>query len=188
MFNYENLDEKTRRFMLRELDMDLSSQTLYMSPRLTDRGRRDYPSLISEAITRYNDVWLAGRLRSQKLIKTYEQRRKPNGSGYIRVRVPRSAADMLAEGEFNRFFIRGLCARAMEEGVDEVQVYRGKVVSNARPESESLIGTRKKAEILLNDLRTNPGAEPHSGLPAGPNSGLTVRLAEPPTRRPKAAS
>jgi len=80
-----------------------------------------------------------------------------------------------------------LCARALQEGLDEVQIYRGKKVRSPRPESERLIGTKKKAREPLDDLRANSGREPNLGFPAGPNSGLTVRLVEPPIRV-KAAS
>lgn len=175
MIQYENLDDQTRKFMLHEFDSDVANGSLYLSPRLNDLGRQDYPSLLRKAIISHDDVWLARRLHDNKLIKTYEVRRKPGG-GSVRARVPYSAADTLAEGEFNRFFIRGLCARAVKQGTKEVQVYRGKAVRKARPESEILIGSTKKAKNLLNDLRMKIGEEPCLGLPGGPNSGLTVRL------------
>ena len=91
-------------------------------------------------------------------------------------RVPRTAPDTLAEGEFNRFYVRGLCARALEENVTEVQVYRGKSVRNPRPESRAMIGKVLLARDLLEDLRRSQGVEPALGLPTGPNSGLTIRL------------
>jgi hypothetical protein len=46
---------------------------------------------------------------------------------------------MLAEGEFNRFYIRALCVRAIEDGLPEVIVYRAKEVQSARPESARMI-------------------------------------------------
>ncbi len=177
---YENLDKRTRRFVLRELEMDLANGRLYLSPRLNYRGRRDYPSLLRRAIISFDDFWLADQIRGERLIRGYEQRRKSK-EGYTRARVPHSAAETLAVGEFNRFFIRGLCARALEEGLDEVQFYRARKVRRPRPESDRLIGRKKRAKHLLDDLRSNPGSEPHLGCPAGPNSGLTVRLAEPST-------
>ena len=177
MICYENLDERTRQLMLRELEMDLAGNRLYLSPRLNERGRRDYPSLLRKAIINYDDGWLADQIRGNRLLMGYEQRRLVKG-GFTRARVPYTAADTLAEGEFNRFFMRGLCARALEAGLDEVQIYRGKKVSKPRPESETLMGTNRRARELLNDLRANPGTETGLGVPPGPNSGLTVRLAE----------
>ena len=38
--HYENLDENTRSFMLREVDSDLSHGKLYMSPRLNELGEK----------------------------------------------------------------------------------------------------------------------------------------------------
>ena len=175
MIRYEDLDNQTRKFMLNELDIDIAKGCLYVSPRLTYRGRKTYPSVLRKAIRDYDDSWLARQLRDKKFIKIYEERKKPSG-GCIKARVPCTAAEILAEGEFNRFFIRGLCARALEQGTNEVRVYRGKAVKNARPQSEVLIGSVKKAKNLLNDLRMKIGDEPCLGLPGGPNSGLTVRL------------
>lgn len=91
-------------------------------------------------------------------------------------KVPVTAPDTLAEGEFNRFYVRGLCLRAIEKGIPEMEVYRGKPVRQPRPESKAMIGKRISAQILLEDLRQSPGVEPALGLPPGPNSGLTVRL------------
>jgi hypothetical protein len=107
-------------------------------------------------------------------MRTEEQRRKPKG-GFTTARVPHTAPDTLAEGEFNRFYARGLCAFVVSSGGTEVEVYRGKEVQNARPESQAMIGRRLPAQKLLDDLRTSQGVEPALGLPPGPNSALTVR-------------
>jgi len=76
------------------------------------------------------------------------------------VRVPKNAPQTLAEGEFNRYYIRGLCARAIAEGIDEVVVYRGKAVKDPRTESQAKIGKRFNARVLLRDLRNSTGVEP----------------------------
>ena len=83
----------------------------------------------------------------------------------------------MAESEFNRYYIRGLARRAIEDGVQELVVYRAKPVSNPRPESEARVETTISAQELLEDLRSHPGDErPTLGVPSGPNSGLSVRL------------
>jgi hypothetical protein len=109
-------------------------------------------------------------------MRTEEQRRKPKG-GFTTAQVPYTAPDTLAEGEFNRFYARGLCVHVLASGGTEVEVYRGKEVQNPRPESQAMIGRRLPAQNLLDDLRTAQGVEPALGLPRGPNSGLTVRRA-----------
>jgi len=172
---YENLDARTRQFMLKEVELDISRGTLYISPRLNEQGLESYTSLLKEAIQSHDDAWLAGELRRLSCMNAVGKRKTKSG-GYIPVKVPVNAPDTLAEGEFNRFYARGLCARAMEDGIQEVEVYRGKQVDQPRPESEAMIGKRISAKRLLEDLRTSQGVEPALGLPPGPNSGLTARL------------
>jgi len=171
--NYENLDAQSREFIFEELDM--SRTTLYISQRLNDIGRENWANVLGEAIQNHDDSWLANQLRIRNYMNAQEQRRTPSG-GTTMARIPVTAPDTLAEGEFNRLYIRGLCARAIANGISEVEVYRGKEVQHPRPESQSLIGTRINANVLLEDLRNSQGEEPAHRLPGGPNSGLTVRL------------
>lgn len=171
---YESLDEAVRGFMVRELEHDRAHGKLYISPRLTDAGAQAWPQVLREAMERHDDAWLASALRERSYMRTEEQKRKPKG-GFTMAKVPHTAPDTLAEGEFNRFYARGLCAHVLDTGGTEVEVYRGKEVVNPRRESEAMIGRRVPAQQLLNDLRNSPGVEPALGLPPGPNSGLTVR-------------
>ena len=173
--HYENLDEITRSFMLSEVESDLSHENLYMSPRLNELGEQNYVLLLKEAIQHHDDAWFAQQLRSRGYMKDYEQRRK-RGGGFTNARVPVNAPDTLSEGEFNRYYVRGLCVRVIEESMDQVEVYRGKPVNQPRPESEALLGKRLSPEALLADLRESVGVEPALGLPRGPNSGLTIRM------------
>ena len=170
-----NLDRTTREHMLSELESDVSRGTLYLSPRLSPRGRLDYPELLRQAVVGFDDGWLADSLRAGGRISAEEQRRKPKG-GYTIAKVPVTAPDTLAEGEFNRYYVRGLCLRAITEGAAELIIYRAKHVASPRRESEAKIGTSVDARALLEDIRTHPGVDTALRLPSGPNSGLSVRL------------
>jgi len=172
---YRNLDEECRKFMLEELNKDASERTLYISPRLNDVGSKSWKTILEEAIQRHDDVWISNKLRSENLLKDQEQRKKPSG-GFTVAKVPITAPETLGEGEFNRFYARGLCLKAIKNGITEVTVYRGKQVQQPRPESEAMIGKKINAKALLEDLRKSQGVEPALGLPPGPNSGLTVCL------------
>ncbi len=174
--HHESLDAAVRELMVRELERDQGNGKLYVSPRLTSGGAQAWPQILREAMERHDDEWLASTLRERGLIKADEQRAKPKG-GFTTAKVPHTAPDTLAEGEFNRFYARGLCAHVLESGGTEVEVYRGKAVDSPRPESEAMIGRRLPAQQLLEDLRNSPGVEPALGLPPGPNSGLTIRRA-----------
>lgn len=172
--HYESLDAAVRGYMVRELERDQANSSLYISPRLTEAGAHAWPQILRDAFEQHDDTWIASTIRSQGFMRTEEQRRKPKG-GFTTAQVPTIAPDTLAEGEFNRFYARGLCAGVVVSGGTEVEVYRGKEVQNPRPQSEDMIGRRLPAQKLLDDLRTSQGVEPAIGLPPGPNSGLTVR-------------
>ena len=173
---FENLDDRTRQLMLAEMEHDIANNALHISPFLSGQGQRDYANLLREAIESGNDETLAEDLRAhRRLIKTLP-RRKPKG-GYAIAATPENAAEVLSESEFNRYYIRALARRAIEDGIAELVVYRAKQVNNPRPESEALVETTISPEDLLEDLRSHPGDEPPSlGVPSGPNSGLSVRL------------
>jgi hypothetical protein len=161
--------------MLAEIAADQASGALFMSPRLSAAGLSEYPGLLCEAVESHNDGWLTNTLNSGGRLNATEQRRTKNG--VTMVKVPYTAAETLAEGEFNRFYCRGLCRAVLEsDPVAELEVYRAKAVANPRPESERLIGKKVKAAALLADLRTSIGVDTALGIPAGPNSGLSVRI------------
>ena len=114
-------------------------------------------------------------MRKQGRLNATEERRKPSG-GTSTVKVRVDAPDMLAEGEINRFYARGLCLRAIKDGKPEVQVYRAKEVSKPRTASIALIDTKLAVAALLEDLRESIGVDTALGLPPGPNSGISVKL------------
>lgn len=174
---FENLDERTRQLMLDEVEYDISHNQLHISPFLSGQGQRDYVNLLREAVQSGNDETLAQRLREHRRILRTLPRRNPRSGGYSISATPENAAQVLAESEFNRYYIRALARRAIEDGIQELVIYRAKPVSNPRPESEARIETSLPPADLLEDLRAHPGDEPPVlGVPSGPNSGLSVRL------------
>jgi hypothetical protein len=176
-FNFENLDEVIRQHMLAEFESDLASGKLYISKRLNEVGKERYPELLKETIIQYSPEWLAQQLRAGKFFNLKEQ--KTTKKGVTSAIIPDTAPTTLAEGEFNRFYIRGVCLRAIEVGADKVEVYRGKEVEQARSQSQAMIGRKINPKELLEDLRnSSDGLDTALGLPPGPNSGLTIRLIE----------
>jgi len=169
-----NLDATTRPHMIDEINRDIAGGTLYMSPRLSEAGRRDYPALLLDGAEHGDAGSLAAQLRIGGRLNATELSSR-NGKTYSK-QVPGNAAETMAEGEFNRFYARGLCLRAMEEGIGKVTVYRAKEVASPRLESEAMIGVAVSAAQLLEDLRVNVGVKPTLGIPPGPNSGLSIRL------------
>ena len=171
---FENLDDITRPFMLEELDHDERGPgEIFLSPRLSRSGAARYPALLRTALAEGSDVSLEHALRMPGVLKTEESSRTRTGRPIVK-RVPVNAATMIAEGEFNRYYIRGLCARALTEGGGDLVVYRARASRNPRPASQAKIGMRLAPDVLLDDLRQSIGREP-SVLPEI-NSGLSVRL------------
>jgi hypothetical protein len=170
-----NLDARTRAYMRREFDRDIAAGTLHISPRLSARGRSVYQNLLSEAIDSGSPDSFAAALQHPGRLNETEERDAPGG-GMTSVRVPETAGIMLAEGEFNRFYVRGLCLRAIDEGIDRLVIYRAKAVEEPRPDSNRRIGRSVNPRTLLDDLRRNAGVDTALGIPPGPNSGLSVKL------------
>jgi hypothetical protein len=172
----ENLDERTRRLMLDEMEYDIQRNQFHISPLLSGQGQHDYPALLREAIKNGNDETLAESLRAHRRLARAVPRRSPKG-GFTIAATPDNAAEILAEGQFNRYYIRAVARRAIEDGVPEVVVYRAKPVKQPRPQSEALVESTLPADRLLEDLRSYTGDDPPGlGVPAGPNSSLSVRL------------
>jgi hypothetical protein len=165
---------KVRDIMLKEVESDIGNGDLYISSRLSPSGKIDYPDLLKISIQNHDSIWLATQLLLNFRMSTHESRKTKNVA--TQVRIPIGANETLAEGEFNRFYIRGLCIYAIQNKVQSLTVYRAKSSLNPRQESLMKIGTSVDPIILLNDLRSNTGIDTALGLPAGPNSGLSVKL------------
>ena len=160
--------------MLAEIDSDIAHGRLFDSPRLNAVGKQKYPTLLKEAAEKHDDTWLANELRNGNNFNATEQRNTKNG--IVTAKVPVTAPETLAEGEFNRFYLRGLRLRAINERKSGLIVYRAKQVNDPRPESQAKIGSSIDPNRLLSDLRSNVGIDTFLGLPAGPNSGLSAKL------------
>jgi hypothetical protein len=173
---YENLDAETRGYMIEEIDMAVADKSIYFSPWLSPRGLSDWASLLRTAAEKGTDDTLAGELRREGRVNVMAQRRKPKSTEMTSYRVPDTAPMTMAEGEFNRFYCRGLCRRAIKHSIATLEVYRAKEVERPRPESQAKLGSHVDPQSVLVDLRTSPGVEPTLGLPPGPNSGLTLKI------------
>jgi len=171
----QSLTVDLRPYMLREIDSDLADSSFYLSPRLNEAGREAFPGLLREAAEHGTDEDLIGSLSSGDYFNATEIRQLKTGPS--EAKVPSNAPSVLAEGEFNRIYLRGLCLRLVENGGGKVEVYRARESSWARPESEALIGTHIDAAELLADLRAHKGEAPT--LLPHVNSGLSAREVDP---------
>lgn len=171
----QNLDARTRWFMHAEVQLDIASSNLYLSPRLSNGGRLAYPLALLTAVVQGDADSLANAIAVGCMLNDFETSHSRRGTPYVK-RVQQDAHLTLAHGEFNRFFLRGLSLRAIEDGVLHLEIYRAKVVNSPRWESEARIGNLVSAAALLADLRTHVGVDAALGVPSGPNSGLSARI------------
>ena len=169
--HYRNLDETTRKLMTEEVNRDVDNNSLYPSKRFTHEGEQAWPSLLLEAIANnHDDAWIAQEIRSRGYMKAYEETARGTK------KVPVNAPDVFAEGEFNRFYCRAVCVKAINDHLDSVIAYRAKEVEKPRPESAAKIRKAFNPAAILADLRANPGVDLALGIPSGPNSGLSLKL------------
>lgn len=171
--HYENLDPTTRRYALAELDDDLKSGAFHASDRLRPTAIAEYQRLLHEAIRYYDDRWLEER--ASDLLVDFETR-QTKGGGQTAAKVPQMASRMLTEGDFNRYYMRGVALRALEEGRQVVEVYRARLSLEPRPESTELEGHRLGAHEVLDQLRGLTSGEPTGPRLGRVNSGMSIRL------------
>jgi len=178
--NYTQLNEGTRRFMLAEYEQGGH----YLSPRLNEGGRARWLGLLKDALQYHTDVWLERELVRRNCFQASEIVKSIMGGKTITRAINKEqCAKTLAEGEFNRFFIRGLCMAAKARDYSHVIVVQGKLVANAAPESRKSVGNAVEIAPLLETLR-NGGynrIDQALGAPQGLTASayLTVRLPQP---------
>lgn len=172
-FMFKNLDKNTRDEMLAEVAKDEENKNLAYSKRFSETGTIQYAGLLKAAITEGNEESLAESLKANNCFAQSETRTIKDKQ--IMAKTPSNTSTIFAEGEFNRFYARALSVLAIRDG-KKLIVYRAKETQNPRPESEAKIGTEIDPNKLLKDLRTNIGIDTALGIPAGPNSGISVEL------------
>ena len=169
-FNFLDLNNNVRNAMLEEVSADISNNNLYYSKRFNQHGIDSYQDILIESIKSGNEQTLANTIGKENMFNASSVDKNGRVS-----RTPINAHETLAEGEFNRFYIRALACIAIKENKN-LEVYRAKEVSNARSESIQKIGIIVNPSDLLTDLRKNIGIDTFLGLPGGVNSGLSVKL------------
>jgi len=119
-FNFVNQTDEVRKFMLDELNSDIQSGNLYLSSRLNKIGQVRYPEYIKDSIQSGSEATLQNNLESGVYFNpTYERQGKP-------VKMPSNAAQLLAQSEYNRYYIRGLCLKAISDNLESVVIYRAR--------------------------------------------------------------
>lgn len=140
--HYEELDSTTRRFMLDEFGREVAGGLPYRSRRLTDAGWAAWQPAMREAINEGNEVTLAGSMNKALFWKAAKS--PASCAGYART---------LALTEFSTWYVRGLSARLLKEGVEQCEVYRGEEALVRRCECTEWEGRTFDTRVIYNGHR-----------------------------------
>lgn len=173
MFNLYNLND-IRYEMISEIHADIEKRIIYISDRLNVIGKSKYLDILLQAAKHGTVESFIDKL-NLSYFNSHYSRKLPSG-GMTSVKMPSNANVSLCEGKFNRYYIRGLCIKAIANG-RRIVVYRARHSNNPRTESEKIIGKEFDPQQILNDLRNNIGVDTAFGLPPGPNSGVSAKMA-----------
>lgn len=169
-----NLDACTRHFMLVELEADLANGTLYRSPQLSEAGQLHYLRLLRAALASGTEASFAEALHRRQAVLPPGRWQHAREVGPAEALA--AATERLAEREFHRYYIRGLCRRALDQGVHALEIYRAKPAETGRAPADAMIGIRITVTALLEDLSGAFRSWPPHGLPQCRDPGLSVRL------------
>lgn len=147
--NYTQLNETTRRFMMQEFEQGGH----YLSQRLNEAGRARWIGLLKDALQYHTDVWLERELVRRNCFVATEYLKSTMGKTVTRAVNREQLAKTLAEGEFNRFYLRGLCVAAKTRGLTHLIVTQGRIMPNAPATLYKSVGTAVAIDALLGTLR-----------------------------------
>jgi hypothetical protein len=130
-------------------------------------GKKSFVALLRLALRGHDDRWLT---------------RQFEGLGCMASDAPKSMARQIAEQHFLRFFMIGICVKAIAANQKSVRVYRARPRSSPRDESKRLEGTPYDAKKLLRELESLESFH-HACALSKPNSGLAVEPTDETSRR-----
>ena len=106
------MSPQVRQSIAAEITSAHQSNNFYMSTRFNQSGINLAVGLLIQTAQRHDEHWLAYQIEAQALMKEYEVRSRPLG-GYTTAHVPSTAAETYSEGQFNRFYMIGVCLEAI---------------------------------------------------------------------------
>jgi hypothetical protein len=178
-FKYEQLDDLTRKWMMVEFESEQANGLPYFGKVLSPTGRAAFPNLMRAAIANGNEETLARSLAAPRYWLDSEPYER---NGVLRIRNVNvvQAAERLAATEFNTWYVRGLTRRAIEEGIQNCEVYRAAEPKWQPAECANHEGVRYSVKDVYAGHRAKywpePGNPAVTSVPFGPGCHHTVRL------------
>lgn len=142
---FKNFDSKTRAWAVEELITDFKNRNLYVSRKLASGKILNYYRGLVQALLYGNDSSFAQYLITQNCL-TAEALKRSN------------AAEELAYNEFKRYYIRGVCLKALISTPKKLlQVCYAKRSENPSKDAANLIGNTLHPERMIDVARAIPG-------------------------------
>ena len=178
MYNFEELDDITRKWMLEEFLHEERSGKPYRSPRLSSLGLEIFPKEMEKAIVDGNEESLAHALSRSDYWNPSEAYTR-SGKNYMRKINPTKAAEFLAYTEFNTWYVRGFARRLIEEGNENCQIYRAAPAWQPRPEclehEDKIYNVQEIYEGHRARYWPHPGNSNVFSIPIGTNCHHSIR-------------
>lgn len=174
MYNFAELDNTTRKWMLEEFLVEEKSGNPYRSTRLSAVGLKIFPTEMKNAIQKGNEETLVKALSKPEYWKSSE----PWAKGIRRINYIK-AAEFLGRSEFNTWYVRGLARRLLEEGEEYCEVYRAAPAWEPRGECLKHEGKIYPVKKIYDGHRARywppPGNPLAFSIPVGTNCHHSIR-------------
>jgi hypothetical protein len=178
MFNFEELDETTRKWMLLEFRIEEASGNPYRSPRLSPKWLEIFPQKMEEAIKHGNEETLTQMLSDPVFWNSFEYYTRSGVKRKRRINYQK-AAEALSITEFNTWYVKGFAHRLLEEGEEYCEVYRAAPAFEPRGECLQHDGRTYEVQRIYDGHRTrywpHPGNPSALSIPVGTNCHHSIR-------------
>ena len=177
MYEFEELDEVTRSWMLKEFLAEQESGNPYPPKNFSSAGRARFRELMEQAILEGNEETLARSLANPAYWQPTGTHTKAAPTRERKV-TPQKAAEKLAQTEFNTWYVRGFARRLMEEGETLCEVYRAAPARQPRKECLEHEGNVYSVKDIYDGHRARywPTKNPTAlSIPVGPYCHHTIR-------------
>jgi hypothetical protein len=177
--HFEELDDSTQTYMLRQFEAEEQSGQPYRGRRLTSTGRAAWPTLMRQAIVRGSEQSLIAAL-CQPLYWDLRETIRRNDTTYVRTSNLQQKAYWLGLTEFNVWYVRGLARKLLDERVPDCEIYRAQEPLGGKAEWCSVFeGRVVSTQAIYEGHRAHywpPPGNPHALMvPFGPACHHTIR-------------
>jgi hypothetical protein len=169
--NFEELDNKTREYMLIEFDKEINSGNPYLSKKLTEIGKLKFLELMRNAVKNGTEITLYESLLKPEYWVSEELYTR-NGVTNKRKVNYLQAALRLAITEFSTWYVAGLAKKLLDEGEQNCKIYRGQIPKFEPGDCSSHEGKIVSVKEIYNNHRLRywpePGDDSKFSIPFGP--------------------